>query len=276
MSSHHDLHCHSYISDGLLSPTEVVDRAAHGGVAVLALTDHDTTDGLESAREAAIQAGISLINGVEISARWQGRTLHVLGLNIDPDNRILQNGLKNTQAERNNRAQKMTEKLQQAGFDGAEEGVRRLVQGPIQSRTHFARWLVEQGHVKNFSQAFKRFLRKGGQAYVDGEWAELAETISWIQAAGGQAVLAHPGRYQMGKARLRRLFEDFKTAKGDGVELISGRTEAQDIRRFHEWAQEFELLASLGSDFHGPGPMWQPLGKLPPLPKDCTPVWSVW
>lgn len=276
MSSHHDLHCHSHISDGLLSPAEVVLRAVQGGVKVLALTDHDTTDGLSSARYEANKSGISLINGVEISATWDGRTLHVLGLNIDPENRALQVGLRETRAERDRRADKMTEKLQKAGVAGAREGVSKLVQGPIQSRTHFARWLVDEGHVKNMRQAFKRFLTKGGKAYVGGQWAPLEDAIQWIHDAGGQAVLAHPGRYQMGKARLRRLFEEFKSADGDGVELISGRTEPQDTRRFNEWARELELLASLGSDFHGPGPAWQPLGQLPPLPKDCTPVWSVW
>jgi len=276
MPSVYDLHSHSDLSDGTVPPTAVVERAAANGVAFLALTDHDLTDGLAEAAAAAARAGITLISGVEISATWSGRTVHVVGLNIDPANSQLQAGLAGLRAVRNERARDIGERLERAGIAGAYDGARRLAHGPILSRTHFARYLVEAGHAGDVGRAFKRFLHKGRPGHVPSRWNPMAEVVEWIRAASGRAVLAHPARYPLSGGQVRQLLTDFREAGGEGVEVVSGSHGPGDVDRFARLAQEFGLLASAGSDYHGPEIAWRDLGRLAPMPAGCTPVWHDW
>ena len=272
----YDLHSHSYHSDGTLSPAELVQRAQEKGVNVLALTDHDVTDGLSEAEDVAQKLGLRLIPGVEISSTWEGRTLHILGLNIDATNSVLQQGLAELRAARDSRAWLIDERLQRKGIVGAHAGASALARGAILSRTHFARYLVSAGHAKDTSQAFKKFLSRGTAGAVPSPWAALVDVIGWIRAAGGQAVLAHPARYQLGSTNLRRLLTEFRSVGGTGLEVVTGSQTLQECQRSTALAQEFELLASCGSDYHGPDKPWVELGRLAPLPAACQPLWQVW
>ena len=271
-----DLHSHTIHSDGTLTSAELIGLAIDHGVNVLALTDHDTTEGIASAQMAAANSDLTLIPGVEISVTWASRTIHVLGLNIDVTHPLLQQGLAGLRQERNRRADKMIERLQGRGLDGIGAGVKALIGGSIRSRTHFARYLVQAGHAKDIAQAFKRFLKKGAPGYVSGQWAGLEQVVAWIHAAGGQAVIAHPGRYKMGSGRLRQLLADFRDCGGDAIEVHSGHAQSGDSGRLARLCTEFGLLASVGSDYHGPEQQWLTLGKIPPLPPQCTPIWCGW
>jgi 3',5'-nucleoside bisphosphate phosphatase len=273
----YDLHCHSTYSDGLLAPAEVVRRAASRGVDVLALTDHDELQGLAEARAEAADAGIALVNGSELSASWEEHTLHVVALNVDPDNVALADGLATIRAGRDARARRIAAALEAAGVAGALEGARRYVTSErLISRTHFARFLVEAGHVRDMKDAFKRYLVPGMPGYVAHAWATLPQAIAWIHGAGGQAVLAHPGRYKVSTAGMRRLLTDFRAAGGDAIEVLSPSHTAAQFAVFASLARAFGLRASCGSDFHGPGESWMDLGDLPPLPQGVAPVWSTW
>lgn len=272
----YDLHSHSTASDGTLAPPDLVARAAAKGVDVLALTDHDTTAGLDEAAAAAAAAGIRLVRGVEVSVTWGGRTVHILGLNVGRDCAALEQGLKGLRGYREERAREIARLLEQAGIPGAYEGARALAKGRILSRTHFAHYLVAQGRAESVRQVFKKFLVKGKPGHVAGRWAELGEAVSWIRAAGGQAVIAHPARYGFTAAKLTRLVEEFKAAGGTGMEVISGSHAPEESARMAVVARRNGLLASAGSDFHGPENPWYELGTLPPLPADLTPVWAQW
>ncbi|MBE9516280.1 MAG: PHP domain-containing protein [Proteobacteria bacterium] len=276
MNRCYDLHTHTYYSDGLLSPAELVTKAADAGVEVLALTDHDTTTGLAEAAEAANTAGIELIPGVEISALWSRKTIHVVGLQVDPENEVLAAGLAGSLETRNQRAEIMSAKLVKKGFEDIDASVKKQVRGPIISRTHYARALVEAGHAKDIPQAFKRYLAGGKAGYAATEWAELEQVIGWIHAAGGYAVIAHPGRYKMGSGRLRAMFGEFAEHGGDAIEVISGSQHPDETERMARFAAEFSLMASVGSDYHGPEQRWLSLGRLPRIPAACRPLWSQW
>lgn len=270
-----DLHCHSNLSDGVLPPAEVVARAAARGCQLLALTDHDELSGLPEARAEADRLGLRFVNGVEISVTWRKRTLHILGLNIALDNTLLNEGLTQVRSGRTERAQRMGESLAKAGIADAYEGARRYATNPeILSRTHFARYLVEIGAAKDVRAVFKRYLIKGKPGYVSHEWANFADAIQWIKAAGGLAVIAHPGRYDIGKGLLLDLLTDFKAENGDGIEVVTSNHDVDQIRQFGLLAQQFDLLASCGSDFHAPGETWCEPGILPDLPYNCRPVWE--
>jgi predicted metal-dependent phosphoesterase TrpH len=270
-----DLHSHSTCSDGVLPPAALVARAVEQGVDVLALTDHDSTAGVAEAREAAAAAGLKLIAGVEISVSWQGKVLHVLGLNVDPAHPALCAGLAAMAEVRVRRAARLGEKLEQAGVAGALAGAQAQASGGIPGRNHFARYLVERGHARDLRRAFKRYLARGASCYVAAEWATLDEALGWIEAAGGRAVLAHPARYRLSGTAMRRMLAAFKEAGGDGMEVISGMQSADLTATLAGHAQTFGLLASAGSDFHEPG-AGPELGRLPPLPAACTPVWQDW
>lgn len=278
----YDLHCHSIVSDGLLSPAEVVARAAERGVKFLALTDHDDTDGLAEAAAAAAQHGMQFINGVEISVSWRTHTLHIVGLHIDPAYAPLVEGLRMIRSGRGARAQLMAESLARSGIGGALEGAYRYVSNPgLIGRTHFARFLVESGHCKDVRSVFRNFLVKGKPGYVPHQWATLPDAISWIRGSGGVAVLAHPGRYTagrkaMGQKTLRELLGEFVELGGQGIEVVSGSHTPEQYAEFARYAKEFGLLASCGSDFHGPGESYRDLGRLPDFPLDCHPVWQAW
>jgi predicted metal-dependent phosphoesterase TrpH len=270
-----DLHCHSFYSDGILAPAAVVARAAEAGVEVLALTDHDVLDGIAEAQQAASVHAIRLIAGVEISTTWQAQTIHVVGLDVDPEHPALQAGLAKLRERRNLRAAEMAEKLARAGIPGVLEGMQNLAQGKILSRTHAARYLVEAGHAKDFGDAFKRWLKSGRPGAVKSDWTQMGDAVDWIRAAGGQAVIAHPGRYRMTFAKLTRLAQVFRSVGGEGIEVISGSHGPNDVAQIHRLSHKEKLKASVGSDFHDPN-AWAQLGKIGHLPKDCTPIWEGW
>ena len=272
----YDLHTHSTFSDGTLSPRDLVIRAHKQGVDVLALTDHDVTDGIDEATQAAEALGLRLVPGVEVSVSIEGLTLHIVGLGVDPKNTILDEGLARLREFRQWRGEEIAKRLEKRGVTGALDGANALVSGPILSRTHFARFLVDAGHARTIGQAFKKYLGKGCAGYVRGEWATLAQALDWIHVAGGQAVLAHPLRYKLGRGRFRHMLSEFKDLGGDGIEVLSGSQPLEGANRLADFCEEFGLLASVGSDFHGPEQTWMELGRLPKLPDRCTPVWQHW
>lgn len=269
-----DLHSHSTVSDGTYTPTELVRYAAAQGVEVMALTDHDDLGGLEEARAAAGEQGIRLVNGVEISVSWNGRTIHIVGLRVDPGHAELQAGLENIRAGRLTRAAAIAAELDKVGISGSLEGARAYAHERIISRTHFARFLVANGHAKDVKTVFKKFLVKGKPGHVSHRWADMAEAIGWIKSSGGIAVLAHPGRYDIGKMTLHALFAAFKEAGGEAVEVVSGSHTPDQYRLFAEFAKQYGLLSSVGSDYHGPTHNYFDMGRLPPLPAGCVPVWE--
>jgi len=273
----YDLHSHSTVSDGLLSPSAMVARAAARGVAYYALTDHDEVAGLGEASVAAADAHIALVPGSELSVSWDGITLHIIALQIDAANAALAAGLASIRAGRTQRARKMADALAEAGIPDAYEGALRYVTSErLISRTHFARFLVESKRAGSVKDVFKRYLVRGKPGYVEHRWATLPQAIDWIHGAGGQAVLAHPGRYKVDAAGLRRLIGDFRDAGGDGIEVLSPSHTREQFTQFARYARTFGLLASCGSDYHGPGESSFDLGDLPDLPAGVTPVWSKW
>jgi len=276
MSKHYDLHSHSLASDGTLSPSELVVRAAEAGVDVLALTDHDDTGGLAEAQRAATEAGIELVSGVEVSVTWARQTIHVVGLHIDPTSSVLQQGLERLREFRNWRAEEMGRRLAKHGIEGAYEAAREKAKGRIISRTHFAQFLAEQRYAASVRDVFKRFLKPNKPGHVSGEWATLEEALGWIHEAGGQAVIAHPARYSMSASKRRKLLGEFVELGGDGLEVVSGSHSRGDNFSMAQLARRFGLKASAGSDFHGPENPWVELGRLQPLPDGCTPIWADW
>ncbi len=274
---HYDLHCHSTRSDGLLPPAALVERAAARGVDVLALTDHDEVSGLPEARDAASLAGIEFVCGSELSVSWEDQTIHVIGLRIDPDNAALTAGLTAIREGRATRARRMGTALATAGISGAYEGALKYVTSErLVSRTHFARWLVEAGHARDVKDVFKRYLVAGKPGYVAHAWATLGQAIDWIHVAGGQAVVAHPGRYRLSASDMRRLLAEFRDTGGDAIEVLTPAHTAAQYTEFATLCRVFGVRASCGSDFHGPGESWMDLGDLPPLPAGVVPVWQDW
>lgn len=272
-----DLHCHSTISDGALLPGEVVARAASQGVHVLALTDHDETGGLEVARAAARLAGIVFINGVEISVTWRGATVHVIGLRIDPSDTTLTEGLASVRSGRIDRAQRMAQELQDAGISETFDGALKYAANPgMVGRTHFARYLVEIGVVTDVKSAFKNYLVPGKPGYVAHQWTELSAALGWIRAAGGRAVLAHPGRYGLSSGALGNLLTEFRAGGGEAIEVVTGSHSPDQYAMFAALADQHGFLASRGSDFHAPGDSKADFGRLPPLASHLTPVWHDW
>ncbi|MFO1414321.1 MAG: 3',5'-nucleoside bisphosphate phosphatase [Burkholderiales bacterium] len=273
----YDLHSHSTASDGVLSPADLVARALGQRVDVLALTDHDDTAGLAEARAAAAGTPLTLVNGVEVSVSWERHTIHVVGLQVDPYAPVLADGLAGIRRGRDTRARAIGDSLARAGITGAYEGALGFVTSErLVSRTHFARFLVQRGHVKDMKAAFKRYLVRGKPGYVPHAWAPLADAVGWIHAAGGQAVLAHPGRYPLTATGMRRLLGDFRACGGDAIEILSSSHTPAQATEYATQARVFGLAGSCGSDFHGPEESWIDLGSLPPLPAGVTPVWANW
>ena len=270
-----DLHFHSTASDGALSPTEVVARAVARGSQLLALTDHDCTAGVAEARTAAAAAGIRLISGVEVSVTWENRALHIVGLDVDIDHPALVAGLQSIRDGRVGRAHQMAAGLAKVGIADAFEGAMAFCANPDQiSRTHFGRFLVESGQVKNIATVFRKYLVKGKPGYVPHAWVDLAEAVGWIRAAGGVAVIAHPGRYELGRTLLERLVDDFMAAGGQAVEGVSASHSLDETHKFALLAARKNLWASAGSDFHAPGEGGRDVGLTTDLPPICVPVWS--
>lgn len=270
-----DLHLHSTASDGTLTPSELVEAASNAGVHIMALTDHDTVDGLTEAARAADERGLIVINGVELSVTWQRKTLHVVGLNIDPYHRTLREGLVNMRQRRMERAERIARKLERVGIPDALQGASKHAGDSIIARPHFARFLVERGIAKDTQDAFKRYLVRNKPAYVSTQWADLEDAIGWIRDAGGIAVLAHSVRYKLSGAWMRRVLIAFKDAGGQAIEVVCGNYTRAEIHTSVGYALRFELVGSVGSDFHGPSRMGCNLGKLAPLPESITPVWNM-
>ena len=276
MTMQFDLHAHSTASDGTLSPAELMQRAHAAGINVMALTDHDTLEGLAEAQATAADLGLGFVPGVEVSVTWQGGTVHILGLGVDPSGEELGRGLAALRAYRDWRAEEIGRRLAKEGIDGAFEGARERSNGRLISRTHFARFLVDSGHARDVRAVFRKYLVNGKPGHVAGQWAELAEALHWIHAAGGQAVIAHPARYRMTRSKLRRLVGEFIEAGGEGIEVVSGSHSRDDYVTIAHLAREFGLLASAGSDYHGPEHPWIELGRLPELPVGCKAIWKDW
>ncbi|KPF50711.1 phosphoesterase [beta proteobacterium AAP121] len=270
-----DLHSHSNVSDGTLSPEALAQRAQERGVELWALTDHDELGGQQRAREAALDLGMGYLTGVEISVSFLHQTVHIVGLGFDADDEALQAGLAATRGGRLQRAHEMAAGLAKVGITGAFEGALRYVGNPdLISRTHFARFLVEAGHCPDTHSVFRRYLTEGLPGYVPTRWATLRDAVGWITQAGGIAVIAHPGRYRFTPTEEYALFTEFIGHGGRGVEVMTGSHSAAEHIRYADTAIEFGLLASRGSDFHSPTESRTDLGALPDLPGRLTPVWQ--
>jgi hypothetical protein len=271
-----DLHCHSVVSDGTLTPEALAERAAANGVELWALTDHDEIGGQARAAAAAKTVGMRYITGVEISVTFLGKTVHIVGLGIDTDNADLREGLERTRGGRRLRAQDMAEGLAKVGIKGAFEGALQYVGNPdLISRTHFARHLVETGVCKDTNEVFRKYLTDGKPGFVEHRWATLKDAVGWITGASGMAVIAHPARYKFTPNEEFALFTEFKGHGGRGVEVVTGSHSAAEYVTYAATAQEFGLAASRGSDFHSPLESHTELGTLPYLPGGLTPVWEL-
>jgi predicted metal-dependent phosphoesterase TrpH len=275
MTEKYDLHCHSTASDGALTPTEVVRRACEQGVTGLALTDHDSVAGLAEARQAANNSALRLIPGIELSAVWNGKTVHIIGLNIDPQSPILQQATHDLQNLRIERAQNIARKLEKKGIPGAFEAVSGRVGDGMITRSHFADFLVANFHVNDHQDAFDRYLGHGKPAYAATEWTPLEDALQWIDVAGGIAVVAHPLRYKLTASWMKRFLTAFKDGGGQAIEVVAGRYNADEIRLCAAYAKQFGLYGSVGSDFHSPENPWLELGRLAPLPDEIKPVWEL-
>jgi len=271
-----DLHAHSTASDGELSPTKLVEMAAQNSVETLALTDHDTVAGLAEAKTAANQHKLNLINGIELSTRWNNKTIHIVGLNIDADNQTMIDATIHLNQLRVERAIKIGEKLEKIGINNAYENTRQLAGNGTVTRQHFAQFLVNNGHAKSHADVFKRFLVNNKPGYVSVEWPDLDETIANINTAGGVAVIAHPLRYKMTATKLRQLISDFKGTGGKAIEVVTGNNNKEEIATVTNYAKKYEIAASLGSDYHNSKSPWSKLGNLTTIPQGLTPVWELW
>lgn len=269
-----DLHAHSCVSDGTLTPRALVARAKERGVDLFALTDHDEVSGLDEARHAAAELGLRFVPGVEVSVTWSGQTVHILGLGIDPAHDGLRRELAGVRSGRLARAHEMAAQLAAVGIDGAFDGALAYVGNPdLISRTHFARYLVDIGICRDVREVFRRYLVEGKPGYVAHRWARLADAVEWIAAAGGRAVVAHPGRYKFSELKFDQFFGEFKDAGGSGIEVVTSNHSPDEVRRFALTANRYGFDASRGSDFHEPGDADVELGRIDTLPSALTPVW---
>ncbi len=272
-----DLHCHSNVSDGVMAPAELAARAKANGVEYWALTDHDEVGGIADARAAASEVGLPFMAGVEISITWAGKTVHIVGLGIDETHATLRAGLDSVRNGRLLRGREIAAQLEQAGIPGAFEGALQYADNPeMLGRTHFARFLVDAGVKPTVSAVFDNYLVEGKPGFVPHRWATLEEAVSWIRAAGGRAVIAHPGRYPFTDLQLWAMIDRFRELGGEGIEVVTGSHTPDQYQTFANVARRSGLLASRGSDFHGPGESRIDLGALPPLPSGLTPIWHDW
>ncbi|PWF47766.1 3',5'-nucleoside bisphosphate phosphatase [Massilia glaciei] len=272
-----DLHCHSNVSDGVLTPEGVAGHAHQAGVDVWALTDHDEVGGVARARAAAVALGMQFVSGVEISITWAGITVHIVGLQVDETNATLLQGLADTRSGRDARGREMAEQLAKVGIHGAYEGALKYVGNPdLMSRTHFARYLVECGACANLPEVFRKYLTEGKPGFVPHRWASLEQAVGWIRSAGGVAVIAHPGRYKMDHLMQGIMFDEFKQLGGKAIEVVTGSHTPDQYPIYAALAKRYGFLASRGTDFHAPGEARVDFAALPPLPKSVTPVWHDW
>jgi predicted metal-dependent phosphoesterase TrpH len=270
-----DLHCHSTVSDGLLAPAQVVQRAHANGVQMMALTDHDELGGLVEARTQAESLGMRFVNGVEISVSWQDQSVHIVGLGVDITSAALLAGLARVRSGRDMRAHRMSDALAAIGIRGVYEGALKYVGNPaLISRAHFARYLVEIGIARDMGNVFEHYLVRGKPGFVDHEWASLDEALGWIHAAGGVAVVAHPGRTRVSKNGMEQLLDRFRDLGGEAIEVVSGSQCGAEALEYARVARRYGFLASRASDFHGPGESVVDIGRAEILPPDLTPVWE--
>lgn len=271
-----DLHCHSVVSDGTLTPEALAARAKANGVQLWALTDHDEVGGQERAIASAKALDMKYLTGVEISITFAGKTVHIVGLGFDHNNTDLVQGLRNTRGGRAERAKEMSEGLAKVGIHGAYEGALKYAGNhELISRTHFARFLVESGVCKDTSEVFRKYLTEHKPGFVPHRWASLENAVNWITGAGGVAVIAHPARYGFTANEEFALFTEFINHGGRGVEVITGSHSSADALQYADTALEFNLAASRGSDFHSPDESHTDLGTLPWLPGQLKPVWEL-
>jgi hypothetical protein len=271
-----DLHCHSVVSDGTLTPEALAERAKAQGVELWALTDHDEVGGQHRAAAAAHAIGLHYLTGVEISVTFVGQTVHIVGLGFDPDNAALRAGLTLTRGGRNQRAMEMSDGLARVGIKGAYEGATQYAGNPeLVSRTHFARFLVETGVCRDTNEVFRKYLIEGKPGYVPHRWASLKDAVGWITEAGGAAIIAHPARYKFSANEEFALFSEFKSHGGLGVEVVTGSHTTAEYLTYADMAIEFGLAASRGSDFHSPTESHTELGALPYLAGGLQPVWEL-
>ena len=271
-----DLHCHSVVSDGTLTPEALAQRAKANGVELWSLTDHDEMGGQHRAMAAAKAEGLRYLTGAEISVSFAGQTVHIVGLGMDPDDQALANGLRATRGGREQRAREMADDLARVGIQDAFEGALKYVGNPdLISRSHFARYLVEIGACKDIPEVFRKYLTEGKPGFIPHRWASLGDAVRWITGAGGVAVVAHPGRYPFSATEEYALFTEFKQHGGQGVEVVTGAHNASDVIKYTALCQELGLVASRGSDFHSPDESHTDLGRLPNLPGQLTPVWEL-
>ena len=269
----YDLHTHTTASDGTLTPAHLVQQAHDCNVTTLAVTDHDATAGLAEAEHTAQQLGLRLIAGIELSVSWSQTVIHIVGLDIDPNSTPMQQGIAELRSLREERAQKIGESLAKSGFQDAYSGAKQLAGDGTITRSHFAQYLVTQGCAKDVSKIFKNYLVRGKPGYVPTQWASLEDAVSWITQAGGIAVIAHPHRYKIGSKVLHHLLTDFKQLGGQAMEVVCGNSTRKETNKFGRLAKRFDLLASIGSDYHGPHQNWNGLGRLATLPEHVDPVW---
>jgi hypothetical protein len=273
----YDLHCHSNVSDGVLAPASVAARAKARGVDVWALTDHDEVGGIMEARKAAQGLGLRFVPGVEISITFAGHTVHIVGLQVDENNPTLRQGLEETRSGRERRAREIADQLAAVGIPDAFEGALLYAGNPdLISRTHFARYIIQRGVCHDVSSVFRNYLIEGKPGYVPHRWASLRESVTWILAAGGIPVIAHPGRYDFDDMTYDALFSEFRDFGGMGIEVVTGSHTVDQYAEYAKVAKRYGFLASRGSDFHGPGESRVDLGELPPLPSGLIPVWHDW
>ena len=269
-----DLHNHSYFSDGVLSPSEVVRLASDAGCDLFSLTDNDTTNGILEAQHEADKLGLNLINGVEISAFWRNRAIHIVGLGIDLDNDELQSGLEFNQILRKERAKKIALGLWRSGIKDPLEKAQKISGGYMLTRTHFAQMLINEGYCKDMKSVFRRYLTGGKPGGVRVEWRDFGEVVKWIQSAGGKALIAHPFRYRMTHTKLKKMLNDFKESNGDGFEVVNANSSYEEINLGNQWTEDYDLLASIGSDFHGWPNQRVQIGNLAYLPNASRAIWS--
>ncbi|WP_137888174.1 PHP domain-containing protein [Pseudomonas sp. 2FE] len=272
-----DLHCHSTASDGALAPAVVVARAHERGVRMLALTDHDTLEGLDEARVAATALDMQLINGVELSCTWGGATIHVLGYGFAATAPALLQAIAELRDGRWLRAEEIDKRLEAKGMPGALEGARAIQQelgdsGNAPARPHFAEFLVRAGHVRDRAEAFRKWLGSGKLGDVKQHWPTLEQAVGTLREAGAWVSLAHAWQYDFTRSKRRKLIADFIQAGGHALEVVNGMQPAEQVGSLAILAREFGLLASVGSDFHAPGD-WSELGMYRPLPDDLPPLW---
>jgi len=271
-----DLHCHSVVSDGTLTPEAIAERAYTHGVELWSLTDHDEIGGQARAAAAAKSHGMRYLTGVEISVTFLNKTVHIVGLGFDAEDETLRQGLLQTRGGRGQRAKEMAQDLARVGIHGAYEGALKFAGNhELISRTHFARHLVEAGVCKETNEVFRKYLTEGKPGFVEHRWAQLKDAVRWITGAGGMAIVAHPARYGFTANEEFALFTEFKGHGGEGVEVVTGSHTTAEYVIYADVAKEYGLAASRGSDFHSPLESHTELGTLPYLPGNLTPVWEV-